>query len=161
MELNSLGAYGRSAERWLSCPSHASDRSGSHESLQGQSGFGFRLSEGVRSFQPDSRRGRPRSQGSGWRGNAARARALKMVKANSVVNCWPSMAARVGIEPAAAVLEAAIATATCEKRCGAGAQHGAQNLRDLAEVLLAWWVVAPEIRAAIVTMVRTAGRAAQ
>ena len=69
------------------------------------------------------------------------------------------MAARVGIEPASAFLQAAIAAISSESVQSSGAQHGAQKILDLTEVLGAWWAVGPEIRAAILTMVRSARRA--
>lgn len=73
---------------------------------------------------------------------------------------WGRMAARAGIEPASDFLQAVVAALTSESVRNAGAQHGAQNLCELTEVLAAWWSVAPEIRAAILTMARTARRPA-
>jgi len=69
-----------------------------------------------------------------------------------------AMAARAGIEPASAFLQAVITALTSESVSDAGAQKRAQDLCELSEVLGTWWSIAPEIRAAILTMVRAAKR---
>ena len=66
------------------------------------------------------------------------------------------MAARAGIEPATGFLQAVITALTSGSDKKADAQYGAQKLPELTEVVAAWWSLAPEIRAAIVTMARTA-----
>ena len=65
------------------------------------------------------------------------------------------MAAQAGIEPATAFLQAAVNALTCESAPTSGAQHGAQISRELAEVVRAWQVLRPQIRFAVLALVRT------
>ena len=66
------------------------------------------------------------------------------------------MAAQARIEPASAFLQAAVNALSCESGQGGGAQHGAQILRDLAEVVRTWESVPAQIRFAVLALVRTA-----
>lgn len=68
------------------------------------------------------------------------------------------MAARAGIEPASVFLQAALAALGSESGDAANAQYSAQFLRELAEVASAWAKLPPEIRFAVVALVRTGGR---
>ena len=68
------------------------------------------------------------------------------------------LAARAGIEPASVVLEAAIAALRYETEKSTGAQHGAQISGALAEVVKIWPGLPAEIRAAVATLVRAAGK---
>ena len=65
------------------------------------------------------------------------------------------MAARVGIEPAAAFLEVALRTLSCGSSSSSEAQHSAQIFRDLAEVVSKWEQLPAEIRFAVLALART------
>jgi hypothetical protein len=60
------------------------------------------------------------------------------------------MAAQAGIEPASAFLQVAVSALTCESAPMAGAQGGAQIVRELAEVVRAWQSLPAQIRFAVV-----------
>jgi hypothetical protein len=64
------------------------------------------------------------------------------------------MAARAGIEPAAAFLQAAIEASSCGSGTEGCAQRDAQKLGELAEVVNAWAKLPGEIRFSVVALVR-------
>lgn len=66
------------------------------------------------------------------------------------------MAARAGIETAAAFLQAVIKELGCRTASSGGAQHGAQNEGELAEIIREWAKLLPEIKFALLALVRTA-----
>jgi len=66
------------------------------------------------------------------------------------------MAARAAIEPASALVEAVIRSATCETAKRASAPLDAQLLRDLDLLVGAWPKLPREIRFSILALVRAA-----
>lgn len=74
------------------------------------------------------------------------------------VSRWHKMAARVGIEPASVFLQAALSALGWESEDKAGAQHSAQILGELAVVAAGWGNLSPEMRFAVMALVRAGGR---
>jgi hypothetical protein len=64
------------------------------------------------------------------------------------------MAARAGIETASEILQAVLGVITCESEPEECAQHGAQKLGDLAEIMREWTKLSPEIKFSIMALVR-------
>jgi hypothetical protein len=64
------------------------------------------------------------------------------------------LAARVGIEPAAVFLQAAVDVLIYESEFLADAQHSAQNSRELADVVRAWQRLPHQIRLAVLALVK-------
>ena len=66
------------------------------------------------------------------------------------------MAARAGIEPVIAFLQAAIEALSCENRGEGRAQRDAQRSNELREVVEAWPRLSPELRMAALAVIRSA-----
>lgn len=65
---------------------------------------------------------------------------------------------RAGIETAYKLLEALLEAVPCENTANGGAQCGAQKSGELVEIMLEWAKLPPEIRIALITLVRSASR---
>jgi len=68
------------------------------------------------------------------------------------------MAARAGIEPATAFLQAAVEALSCENGVSHHAQRDAQKLGELAEIVNAWAKLPAEIQFAMLALVRAGKR---
>jgi hypothetical protein len=64
------------------------------------------------------------------------------------------MAARAGIEPATAFLQAAINALSCVSEDGGCAQWDAQKCGEFAEIIATWAKLPPEIRFSVMALVR-------
>jgi hypothetical protein len=64
------------------------------------------------------------------------------------------MAARAGIEPAAAFLQAAIGALSCASQDKGCAQWDAQKCGELAEIVATWAKLPHEIRFSVMALVR-------
>jgi len=66
------------------------------------------------------------------------------------------MAARAGIEPVLGFLQACVEAATSEIAKFPDAQIRTQKIRNLTDVLAAWPMLAPELRAAVLALISSA-----
>ena len=65
------------------------------------------------------------------------------------------MAARAGIEPASAFLQAVLALLSWKSEADTDVQHSAQIFRELATVAMGWRNLPVEIRLAVLALVKT------